>query len=54
VAFARDLANVGVLVIGRAFNDGRVRWPDGPTFKPAVEASTALGGQSAREAASAK
>jgi putative ATP-binding cassette transporter len=61
-AFARDLANVGVVFIGRAFNDGRFDGrtlnlsldPHGPTFKPAVEASTALGGQSAREPASAK
>jgi vitamin B12/bleomycin/antimicrobial peptide transport system ATP-binding/permease protein len=61
-AFARDLANVGVLYIGRAFNDGGFHGrtlnlsldPHGPTFKPAVEASTVLGGQSAPEAASAK
>jgi putative ATP-binding cassette transporter len=59
--FARDLADVGVLYIGRTPSDdgfyGRTLNlaidPHGPTFKPAVEASTALGGRSAREATSA-
>jgi putative ATP-binding cassette transporter len=58
--FARDLADVGVLYIGRAPYDsgfyGRTLNlaldPHGPTFKPAVEASAALRGQSAREAVS--
>ena len=60
--FARDLADVGVLCIGAAFNDSEFNGrtlnlsmdPHGPAFKPEVEASTALGGHSAREAAAAK
>jgi vitamin B12/bleomycin/antimicrobial peptide transport system ATP-binding/permease protein len=58
--FARDLADVGVLYIGRAPNDGGFYSrtlelaldPHGPTFKPVVEASASLRGQSAREAVS--
>jgi vitamin B12/bleomycin/antimicrobial peptide transport system ATP-binding/permease protein len=57
---ARDLADVGVLDVGPAANDGGfydrtlnlATDPHGPTFKPAVEASAALRGQSVREAVS--
>ena len=61
-AFMRDLANICVVYIGAAFNEGGFYGrtlnlsfdPLGPAFKPAVEAPTALGGHSAREAASTK
>jgi hypothetical protein len=53
--FARDRADVGVLYIGRSPNDGGFYSrtlelaldPHGATFKPAVEASAVLRGQSA-------
>jgi ABC-type uncharacterized transport system fused permease/ATPase subunit len=61
---ACHLADVGVLYIGPGSppNEGGFFGrtlnlaldPHGQTFKPAVEASAALGGQSAREAAPAK